>query len=61
MLELVTKLRTTSAIGEPIKCLFKVLDGSPVACGFGIGKGLDVVFKVSFSIVIMSLVFSLNS
>jgi hypothetical protein len=61
MLELVTRLRTSSTTHEPIKCLFKVFDGILVACGLGIGKGPDVVFKVSFSITIMSLVLSFKS
>ncbi len=39
MLELVTKLRTPSSTCEPIECLSKVLDGTPIACGLGIGKG----------------------
>jgi len=34
------------------------VDGTPVKCGLGIGRGLNVVFKVSFSITIMSLVLS---
>jgi hypothetical protein len=33
MLELVTKLQTPSATRDPIECLSKVLDGTPVACG----------------------------
>jgi hypothetical protein len=37
---------------------FQGVDGTPVACGSKIGRGLDVVFKVSFSIAIMSLVLS---
>jgi hypothetical protein len=36
----------------------KVLDGTPIACGLGIGKGLDVMFRVSVRLAIMSLVFS---
>jgi hypothetical protein len=39
----------------------QVLDGGPVACGFGIGRGPNVVFRVSFSTAIMSLVLSLKS
>ncbi len=31
------------------------IDGAPVACGLGIGKGLDVVFRVCFSIAILQL------
>ncbi len=61
MLKLVTKLRTSSTTHELIECLFKVLDGTPVACGLGIGRRLDVVFRVSFSIIIMSLVLSFKS
>jgi hypothetical protein len=49
------------ATREPIECLSKVLDGTFVACGLGIGRGLDVVFSVSFSITIMSLVLSFES
>ncbi len=37
-----------------------MLDGTPVACGLGIGRGPDVVFKVSFNIAIMSWVLSSN-
>jgi hypothetical protein len=51
----------TSTTREQIKCLSKVLDGTPVACGSGICKGLDVVFRVSFNTVIMSLVLSFKS
>jgi len=58
MLELMTRLWTPSTTRELIECLFKVLDGTPVACGSMIGRGPDVVFKVSFSITIMSLMFS---
>ncbi len=61
MLELVTRLRTPSATREPIECLSKVLDGTSVACGSGIGKGPDVMFRVSSSIIIMSLVLSFKS
>ncbi len=61
MLKLVTRSWTPSATGEPIKCFSKVLDGSLIACGFGIGRGPDVVFRVSFNTVIMSLVFSCKS
>ncbi len=61
MLELITRSRTPFATSEPIKCLSKVFDGSPIACGSGIGKGLDVVFRVSFSTVIISLVLSFKS
>jgi hypothetical protein len=45
---------------ELIECLSKVLDGTFVACGSRIGRGLDVVFKVSFKTAIMSLVLSLK-
>jgi hypothetical protein len=61
MLKLVTRLRTSSATREPIECLSKVLDGTYVACGSGIGRGLNVVVKVSSKIVIMSLVLSFKS
>ncbi len=61
MLELVTRLQTPSATREPIECLSKVLDGTSVACGSWIGKGPDVVFKVSSKIAIMSLVLSFKS
>jgi hypothetical protein len=56
-----TKLQTPFATCEPIECLFKVLDGTPIACGSGISTGPDVVFKLSFNIVIMSLVLSFKS
>jgi hypothetical protein len=56
MLQLVIRLWTPSTTREPIECLSKVLDGTLIACGLGIGRRLDVVFRVSFSIVIMSLV-----
>jgi hypothetical protein len=46
---------------EPIECLSKVLDGTHVACGSGIGRGFDVVFSISFSITIMCLVLSFKS
>ncbi len=61
MLELVTRLRTPFTTREPIECLSKVLDGTFVACGLGISRGLDVVFRVSSSTAIMSLVFSFKS
>ncbi len=61
MLELVTRLRTPFITHEPIECLSKVLDGTPVACGSGIGRGSDVVFRVAFSNVTMSLVLSFKS
>jgi hypothetical protein len=38
-----------------------VLDGTLLACGSGIGRGHDVVFRVSFSTLIMSLVLSFKS
>jgi hypothetical protein len=56
-----TRLQTPSTTREPIECLSKVLDGTPVACGSAIDKGLDVVFRVSFNTVIMSLVFNFKS
>jgi hypothetical protein len=58
MLELLTRLRTPSTTCELIN---KVLDGTPVAYGLGISKGPDVMFKVSFSITIMSLVLNFKS
>ncbi len=61
MLKLMTILRMPSATCEPIECLSKVLDGTFVACGSRIGRGLVVVFKVPFSIAIMSLVLSFKS
>jgi len=61
MLKLVTRLRMPFATREPIKCLFKVLDGTPIACGSRIGRGHDVVFKVSFNTTFMSLVLSFKS
>ncbi len=61
MLELVTRLRTPSTTCELIECLSKVLDGTSVACGLGIGRILDVVFRVSSNTIIMSLVFSIKS
>jgi hypothetical protein len=42
MLKLMTRLQTPSAKCEPIECLSKMLDGTPVACGSGIGRRLDV-------------------
>ncbi len=45
---------------EPIECLSEVLDGTPVACGSGIGRISNVMFKVSFSIAIMTLVLTPN-
>jgi hypothetical protein len=61
MLELVIRLRTPSITSELIECLSKVLDGTLVACGFGIVREPDVVFRVSFSTAIMSLVLSFKS
>jgi hypothetical protein len=55
-LKLVTRLQIPFVISESIECLSKVLDGTPVACGFGIGKEPDVMFRVSFSTAIMSMV-----
>jgi hypothetical protein len=40
---LMTILWAPSATREPIECLSKVLDGTHVACGLGIGRGHDVV------------------
>jgi hypothetical protein len=57
----VTKLQTPSTTNEPIKCLSKVLDGTHVTCGLGIGGRPDVVFKVSFNSTTMSLVLSFKS
>jgi hypothetical protein len=61
MLKLMTILQTPSTTAEPMKCFFKVLDGTHVACGSGISGGFDVVLKVSSSIAIMSLVLSFKS
>jgi len=61
MLKLITRLRTPSTTREPIECLSKVLDGTPIACGSRISRGLDVVFRVSFITVIISLVLSYKS
>jgi len=61
MLELMTWLRTPFVICQPIKCLSKVLNGTLVACGLRIGRGPNVVFRVSSSTIIMSLVFSFKS
>ncbi len=61
MLELVTRLRTPSITCEPIDCLSKVLDGTFVTCGSGVGRGPDVVCKVSSKIAIMSLVLNFKS
>jgi hypothetical protein len=61
MLKLVTRLRTPYATREPIECLSKLLDGTPITCGSRIGRGLDVVFRVSFSIIIMSLMLSFKA
>jgi hypothetical protein len=61
MLELVTRLWMPSPTHEPIERLSKVLDGTLVTRGSGIGRGPNVVFRVSFSIGIMSLVLSFKS
>jgi len=61
MLQLVIRLRTPSTTRELIECLSKVLDGTFVACGSRIGRRPDVVFKVSFNTIIMSLVLSFKS
>jgi hypothetical protein len=61
MLKLMTRLRTPYITHDLIECLPKVLDGTHVACGSGIGKGPDIMFKVSFNIAIMSLVLSFKS
>jgi hypothetical protein len=61
MLELVTKLRMPSITRELIECLSKVLDGTLIACGSEIGREPDVMFRVSFSTIIMSLVLSFKS
>ncbi len=39
---------------QPNECFSKVLDGNPIASGFEIDREPDVVFRVSFSIAIMS-------
>jgi hypothetical protein len=56
-----TRLRTPSTTCELIECLSKLLDGTLVACGSRIGRGLDVMCRVSFNIVIISLLFSFKS
>ncbi len=61
MLELMIRLQTPSATREPIECLSKVLDGTPITCGLGIGRRLHVALKVSFSTAIMSLVLNFKS
>jgi hypothetical protein len=61
MLELVTRLWTPSMTREPIECLSKVLDGTSVACGLRIGRRPNLMFRVSSSTVIMSLVLSFKS
>jgi hypothetical protein len=61
MLELMTKLQMPFTTHEPIKYISKVLDGTPVACGSRIGIAPHVVFRVSFSATIMSLVLSFKS
>jgi hypothetical protein len=61
MLKLMTKLQTPSTTHELIECLSKVLDGTPVACGSWISKRPNVVFRVSFNTIIMSLVLNFKS
>ncbi len=61
MLELMTRLRMSFTTHELIECLSKVLDGTLVACGSGIGRRLDVVFRVSFNTTIISLVHNFKS
>ncbi len=61
MLELMTRLRTPFATRELIDYLSKVLDGTLVTCGLGIGKGPNVMFRVCFSTIIMSMVLSFKS
>ncbi len=61
MLELVTRLQMPFKTCERIKCFSKVLDGTLVARGLGIGKRPDVMSRVSFSTVIMSPVLSFKS
>jgi hypothetical protein len=61
MLELMTKLWMSSITRELIECLSKVLDGTHAACRSGINRGPNVVFRVSFSTTIMSLVLSFKS
>jgi len=46
---------------ELIEYLSKVLDGTPVACGSGIGRGPDVLFRISYNTVIMSMVLNFKS
>jgi hypothetical protein len=45
MLEQMTRSRMPFITHEPIECLSKVLDGTPIACGSGIGRGPNVVFR----------------
>jgi hypothetical protein len=61
MLEPVTKLGTPSITCESIECLSKVLDGTSITCGSGIGRRPDVVFRVSSRTAIMSLVLNFKS
>jgi hypothetical protein len=61
MLKLMTKLWMPSKTHQPIECLSKVLDGTPVTCGLGIGRGPDVMFRVSSSTTIMSMVLNFKS
>jgi hypothetical protein len=60
MLKLMTILRTPSVTREPIERLSKVLDGTHVECGLGIGKRPNVMFRVSFNTAIMSLYLASN-
>jgi hypothetical protein len=60
-LKLMTRLQTPSTTHEPIECLSKVLDGTPIACGSRIGRGPDVMLRVFFSITIVSLLLSFKS
>jgi hypothetical protein len=61
MLKLVTKLQMPSITHEPIEWLFKVLDRTFLACRLRIGKEPNVMFRISFSTIIMSLVLSFKS
>jgi hypothetical protein len=60
MLKLVIRLWMSSTTCKQIECFSKVLDGTPITCGSGIGRRLDVVFKVS-STIIMSFVLNFKS
>jgi hypothetical protein len=61
MLELMIRFLMPSTTHKLIKCLSKVLDWTPVAYGVGIDRGPDVLFRVSFSIAIMSLVLNFKT